>query len=183
MEIPEFLTDVQNKIGQINSPVPMLEWDGICYTQSQAIVLYVGRRCGFGGETDYQRYQIDMLLSAADDLRTNMNECLFIPAFGLHGTIDHVNNFQENSLPSHLNDLSTKLGDSNYFLGKDLTTPDAVIYDVFVNLTAMFPECLKEKENLSQWKTRMDNIPQIAEYLLSEKHTSNLHFHPTMLGT
>ncbi|KAL7469073.1 hypothetical protein ACHAXS_009329 [Conticribra weissflogii] len=162
--------------------VPMLQMDdGKVYTQSQAILRFVGRTGNLMPQNESDLFLVDKLLEDAEDLRKESYKC-FIPWGAPQESADA---FIEKVLPLHLGNLERQLKESSggYFIGNSLTLADVAVYDAVVNFGSIrVPTALDDFADLNAWKERVEKHEGIQKYLKSDAYADLMKFGPETLG-
>ncbi|KAK3275209.1 hypothetical protein CYMTET_16648 [Cymbomonas tetramitiformis] len=154
--------------GNLTTNIPMVYIDGKYITQSSAVIRYLGRKYGLYPSDGDSAYQVDMLLAAAEDLRSANYKPL--PMFG-GGEKEKEIHITE-VLPKHLANFVRLLEDRAYFLGPTLCLADLSIYDTLSTVDCMVPGYLKKYPTLEEFCTRVAQRPNIAKWLASEQHNA-----------
>ena len=105
--------------------VPMLVMDGRAYTQSSAVLRLVARKGGLmPSETD-QQYEVDNVLAAVEDFRTEAYTVIF-GVLGGAPDAAKLARLKDVILPQHFNNLERLLGDDDYFVANTLSVAQRV---------------------------------------------------------
>lgn len=171
--------DAWRAIGKnLTTNVPMLEMDdGTAYTQSSAVVRAVarlGNKNGFNlmPTDDHELYLVDKIIADAEDLRT--------VAYGTFlswgAPQSKVDDFIDNGLPLHLKNFDRQLN-GDFFVGSSLTVADICAYDAMVNFGSnRVLGALDNFPKLKSFATRVEENPNIAKYLASDKYKGLFQF-------
>ncbi len=155
--------------------------DGKVYTQSQAILRFVGRVGNLMPKEEYDVFMVDKLLEDAEDLRRESYKCFI--SWG--ATQEAADAFVESVLPLHFRNLERQLKESKggYFVGDSLTLADVAVYDAVVNFGSnRSPSSLNNFAELKAWKSRVESNEGISNYLKSEAYAGLMKFGPETLG-
>jgi len=146
--------------------------------QTNAILRLLARRHGLDGATAYERHRVDVLLGAADDVRTAYSRLVYNPAFDDAA----ARAFIDTTLPAWLVRLSRALsanggffGGASVFVGDAVTVADYALYDAldvatrFVRLYDNNATPLLDHAALRAFMTSFAARPRIAAYLASDR--------------
>ena len=124
---------------------------------------------------DYEVYQVDNLIAAADDLRSQGYKSM--PSFGANA--DAVKTWTETTMPNHVGNLQRLLGDNDYFVGNKLSIADITVYDVLVSqVSRMLPGAVDAFPKLVAFVKRVEENEKIAAYKKTEQYTNLLQHSP-----
>jgi len=151
--------------GNLTTNVPMLEIDGMCLTQSSAVLKYAARKYGIYPQELSAAYFVDNLIAAAEDLRTANYKPM--PLFG--ATEEAKVAYTEKVLPNHLENLAQLLGGASYFAQDAFSVADLTIYDTLDVANRQVPGVLDKYPTLKAFHARVEERPNIATYLSSER--------------
>lgn len=162
--------------GNLTTNVPMLVVNGKAYTQSSAVLRHAARLGGLMPTDAELQYQVDNIIAAVDDYRTEAYKPIF-PV--LMGTPDakSIAHLKDNALPKHFQNLERLLGGNDYFVANQLSVADLTVFDILKNFSFnMFPSLKPQFPKLAAFADRVAAVPKIAAYLASEKYTVLMAF-------
>uniref|UniRef100_A0A0G4FS09 glutathione transferase n=1 Tax=Chromera velia CCMP2878 TaxID=1169474 RepID=A0A0G4FS09_9ALVE len=137
-------------------------------SQTNAIILHLAEKIGIAGKDPSERALAHMLLCQSQDVRSKYVQMSYCrPANFESLKTEVVSQF----LPAKLKELAAFFDkyEGPYFLGKALTYPDLVFYDLFDQFVNLSPGCLDEVPSLKAFVHHMESLPAIAAYKKSEK--------------
>jgi glutathione S-transferase len=153
--------------GNSTTNVPMLTMDGKTYTQSSAVMIFVGRKAGTYPSDPELAYQVDNLLAAADDFRK--------AAYGLifgDSSAEAVASFKDNAIAAHMGNFERILGDNDWFAG-DFSIADITVFDCCNNYSFnIVPSSKGSHPKLSAFMDRCAARPNMKAYMASEQFAS-----------
>jgi len=162
--------------GNLTTNVPMLIMGGKAYTQSSAVLRHVARKGRLMPADEELQYQVDNIIAAVDDYRTEAYKAVF-PALG--GAPSKAANAQLKDvvIPTHFKNFERLLGDNDYFVSNKVSVADMTAFDIFTNFSFnLFPSIKKDYPKLAAFVDRIASRPKLAKYLASEKYTSLMPF-------
>ncbi|KAL9576668.1 MAG: hypothetical protein Q9212_006913, partial [Teloschistes hypoglaucus] len=170
-EYPEYKKTV---IAEKNptTTLPVIELNGKILTQSYAILRHFARQLGeYDGETEEEKYLVDMICDIGSDWRT-----LFVNAFFSPDKDETYPKHQETDRNRFLKALETHLSSHDlsrqgpYVIGEKVTYADLVIYQVMhdENLTQDERKGLQEYPRLKQLVDAFEDRPNVKKFLESE---------------
>ena len=143
--------------------LPLLEFDNLNLTQSNAMVSYLARRGHFYGKTDEEAVKCDMLLGAVGDFN--------IPAmqFAFKADKERASIDLDVSLGKFGNHFEFILNQNGgeYLVGEALSVADIIMGESLTSFLEYSPNCLKTYPKLKQFQTRIVSEPYIKTYLNS----------------
>lgn len=149
--------------GNVTTNVPMLELSGKFYTQSTAVLKFVGRRGNLYPTSLEECFRVDNIICAAEDLRSL---CYSVRA--THSKA--VEAFKKEGLPRHLRNFTQLLGDEDFFSAAAFSVADIAAFDALHTFAeGQVPGCLEDFPRLTAFCSRIGKRPRIAEYLESEQ--------------
>jgi len=158
--------NVKETLGFDFPNLPYLIDGDVKITQSNAIHRYIARKNGMVGETDDEKLQIDILENQLMDFRNDFVMMLYFTPPDLYEN-KRQEYIKRNKV--FLGRLSKYLGDKTFFVGKKLTFVDFIIYELLdqhkLFEISMFENC----QNLLDFVSKFENIPEIKEFMSSEK--------------
>jgi len=162
--------------GNLTTNVPMLILDGKAYTQSSAVLRHVARKGGLMPADAELQYEVDNIIAAVDDYRTEAYKAIFGVLMGAPDVAQKVETLKD-TLPKHFKNFERLLGDHDYFVGDQLSVADLTAYDILTNFSFnLFPSLKAEFATLAAFADRIAAVPEIAAYIASEKFTSLMAF-------
>ena len=105
--------------------VPMLVMDGCAYTQSSAVLRLVARKGGLMPSDTEQQYEVDNVLGAVEDYRTEAYTVIF-GVLGGAPDAAKLARLKDVILPQHFKNLERLLGDDDYFVANTLSVAQRV---------------------------------------------------------
>ncbi|XP_018410004.1 PREDICTED: hematopoietic prostaglandin D synthase-like isoform X2 [Nanorana parkeri] len=136
--------------------LPVLEIDGVIYSQSLAISRYLAKPAGLRGKTEIDDLNIDITVDHLDDLVT---------LFPWEGDEKKIKEYMEKNVHPTLSGLEKALGDKKWFAGDYVTWAD-FFWD---NCCDMFGHHQPGFENayphLLALRKRVQEIPAIAAWI------------------
>ncbi|KAA0198311.1 Tyr p 8 allergen [Fasciolopsis buskii] len=132
-------------------------------TQSVAIMRYISEKHGTLGSTPEERAKLSMIEGAAMDLRMAFGRTCYSPNF------EELKVEYLKELPKTLKMWSHFLGDHQYLTGSKVSHVDFMLYDTLDSIGYLAPHCLDEFANLKQFKSRIEALPQIKNYMESKR--------------
>lgn len=162
--------------GNLTTNVPMVVMGGKAYTQSSAAMRHVARKGGLMPADDEHQYQVDNILAAVDDYRTEGYKPIF-PVMG--GAPDPEKNahLKENVIPKHFKNFERLLGDAEYFVDNKVSLADCGVFDILNNFSFnLFPSVESDYPKLVAFRDRMAARPKMAAYIASEQYTKLMPF-------
>ena len=105
--------------------VPMLVMDGRAYTQSSAVLRLVARKGGLMPTDIGQQYEVDNVLAAVEDYRTEAYTVIF-GVLGGAPDAAKIARLKDVVLPQHFTNLERLLGADDYFVANTLSVAQRV---------------------------------------------------------
>ena len=147
--------------GNTTTNVPMLTAGGKTYTQSSAVLRAAARMGGLMPADDFEAYQVDNLISACDDLRSQGYSSM--PMFG--ASAEAIKKYTDTTMPTHVGNLQRLLGDNDWYVGNKFSVADITVYDVLTSqVTTFLPGSLDAFPKLSAFVKRVEETEKIAAY-------------------
>ena len=113
------------------------------------------------------QYEVDNLISAADDIRSN--------AYGLifgEKTPATVTAYKAETIDKHMANLERILGDKQWFAGSSCTIADCTVFDVCNNYTFnLLPGTIDAYPKLKAFMARFAARPKIQAYMATDQFT------------
>ncbi|KAM9330505.1 hematopoietic prostaglandin D synthase-like [Gastrophryne carolinensis] len=142
--------------------VPVLEIDGVAYTQSLAIARYLAKQAGLTGKTELDNLNIDAIADHLDD---------FVALFPWQEGEEKIKDyFEKNGLPL-FSALEKTLGDKNWFVGDNVTWADFYLDTCTDMLEHFKPDLMNAFPKLLALKKRVQEIPEIAAWIKKRPET------------
>ena len=111
--------------GNTTTNVPMLVMDGRTYTQSSAVLRHVARKGGLMPTDAEHQYEVDNILAAVEDYRTEAYKPIFGALMGAPDA-EKIAQLKDEILPTHFKNLERLLGDDDYFVANTLSVAQHV---------------------------------------------------------
>ncbi|ODN00614.1 Glutathione S-transferase class-mu 26 kDa isozyme 51 [Orchesella cincta] len=145
-------------------------------TQSFAILQYIARKYNLYGDTIEEQATIDMVSQTVNDLRSAAWVTYNDPKF------HQIKDEWKKTVPGRLGDLNKFLEGKTFVLGTKLSFVDFVVYEFMEWYRQCIPDVFEQPElaNLNSFQLRITEIPQIKEYLNSDKFKSWPFFAPVV---
>ncbi|CAG2109517.1 unnamed protein product, partial [Medioppia subpectinata] len=132
-------------------------------TQSTAILRYLGRKHGLVATDETGLVRQDMVEQQLMDIRRGFNTGV---VFNMTGDLAaNTANYIANTLPPQLADLSSFLGDNQWFTGRNINYVDFLAYEILNWFRQLTPETVRIYDNLWQFLVTFESLPQISAYL------------------
>jgi len=159
--------DVKHTIGLDFPNLPYLIDGEVKITQSNAILRYLARKLDLIGETEEQLIRMDLIENQAMDFRSGFwNLC--------YGS--NKDNFKQNSddyrekVKSILVMFDRFLGTTHkWFAGGKLTFVDFIMYEALDQLRLFDEKLLVPYDNLKNFMISFKTLPEVREFMESEK--------------
>ncbi|CAH8287183.1 unnamed protein product [Schistosoma turkestanicum] len=155
--------DEKFKLGLEFPNLPYYIDGDIKLTQSNAIIRYIADKHNMLGGCPKERAEISMLEGAVLDIRGGVSRIAYNKEYETL-KIDFLN-----KLPSMLKMFEDRLSDKRYLNGDKITHPDFMLYDALDVILYMDPKCLDAFPKLVSFKQRIEDLPQIKNYLNSSR--------------
>ena len=153
--------------------LPRLEIDGQTLFQSHAILRYLARANGLGGETDAERLRCDTGVEAARDLQQRLWDHFWSPGSDTEAAAEA---FAAGQLAGELAKLDAWLGDTPYVGGERVLFADYFVLTVLDEAAAFFPAALEQARALAGYRRRLRERPGIAAYIASGRQSDSYGF-------
>ncbi|KAK3581608.1 hypothetical protein CHS0354_000149 [Potamilus streckersoni] len=150
----------------IGLPFPNLPFylDGdLKITQSNAIIRYIARKHDLLGKTEEDKVAVDVLLEQAMDFRNALVKLAY------SGDYEKLKDDYFKELPQTLQRFEAFLGDKSFFIGRKITAPDFVLYELLDQHRLMKEGCLTDFPKLLAFLDRIEAEPNIKAYMASDK--------------
>ncbi|OED43561.1 hypothetical protein AB833_03450 [Chromatiales bacterium (ex Bugula neritina AB1)] len=163
IESPQALADLRATAKLPFDQMPLLEIDGLCLSQSSAMVRYLARRGGFYGSTDADALWCDMIAAATDDFSETAKQAAF------QATPEAARSTLQARFDKFGPCFETRLQSEGgcYCVGGQLTFADIVLAEALTEYLQWIPELLKQTPLLAQLQARVVAHAGIASYLES----------------
>eukprot|EP00794_Sanderia_malayensis_P006245 gene6245-6964_t len=132
-------------------------------TQSNAILRYIGRKNKLDGETEEEKVRVDIMENQAMDFRNGFVRLCYNPDF------DNLVDAYKKNVVKSLQSFSDFIGDKKFFAGDKLTFPDFHMYEMLDQHRVLDASILEPFPKLLAFMKRFEEIPEIAEFMKSEK--------------
>ncbi|XP_068275381.1 glutathione S-transferase 2-like [Nyctibius grandis] len=154
-------TNEKNKLGLDFPNLPYLIDGPTKVTQSNAILRYLARRSGLGGESEEELLRVDLLENQIVDLRDSFARLCYSPDF------EKLKPLYLEQLPGKLRELSRFLGSRPWFAGEKITFVDFLAYDLLDQYRIFVPQCPELGGNLGRFVERFEALPRVSSYMHS----------------
>lgn len=155
--------------------LPCLTIGEVNIVQTDAIMRHLARKFGYYGETEDEHTLSDVVAGGADDFRDTHSGLVYNPAFE-----DLLPAYLEKTLPKWLGFFEKLLlknhDGEKYFVGKDATYPDFIVFELLSSHLRLDPNCLNKFPLLEGYHTRIANRPRIKAYLESNRRPEKINF-------
>ncbi|XP_050391094.1 probable glutathione S-transferase 7 [Patella vulgata] len=151
--------------------LPVLEVDGKLYGQSGAIFNYLAKELGFYGKGNLEALKVDVVIGLVNDFVP-----LMIKVFFIEQDEAKKKELKEKLLTEDATKFFTNFekvlkenGSTGYFVGKELTMADIVVYDLADNLITHNAAIVDPYPLLKANRQKVESNKGIAAYLKSRK--------------
>jgi len=152
--------------------LPHLSDGSFHISQSSAIIRYLAKKFNFNGKTLEEETLCDVVAGGVDDFRTKYLQLVYNSNFS---SLKEA--YITTTVPQQLQNFEKLLekngayyGRGLYFVGDQLTFSDILVYDVLdVHSRLAGPEFLADFPLLKAFKTRVEELPRISNYLQSDR--------------
>ncbi|XP_047132960.1 glutathione S-transferase Mu 5 isoform X1 [Hydra vulgaris] len=135
-------------------------------TQSNAIIQYIARKNNMDGNTEKEKYRIDMMVNELMDFRMGFATLCYRTK---PEDLDQAVKDYKTNVQSRLKLFEDFLGDFHFLAGNKLTFVDFIFYEL-LDIHKVFQEdILASFPKLEAFVKRFEAIPEIHEYMMSEK--------------
>lgn len=145
--------------------LPLLEIDGLCLTQSSAMIRYLARRGDLYGNTVEDAVWCDMLVGATADFAEVALKCAFLPSQA--EVVATLSAALAKYGPHFERRLAANGG--TWLVGQKLTFADIVLAEPLTANLEWVPDVLDDWPGLKSLQTRVTALPGIARYLNSSR--------------
>ncbi|KAJ6649624.1 Glutathione S-transferase Mu 3, partial [Pseudolycoriella hygida] len=143
--------------------LPYLFDGDVKMTQSIAILRYLGRKFKLVPSNEREGARVYMLEQEILDWRTQQSELFY------NSNFESSKGAYIEGLKGKVKSLSTFLGNNDFFSGGGLTYVDFLVYEWLDVNRLFYPELLNGIDNLENFQKRIESLPNIADYIKSEK--------------
>jgi len=164
------------KAGLPFGQLPVLEVDGVKLGQSNACARYLARKFNLAGKTDFEQAQVDMIVDCFEDSSKPMIS--FFHEKDETRKAEMKKKFIDEQLPALLTLLEKLLtanhGGDKFFVGDELTWADIQFLTLskWLTLLAGIENPYAKFPKLAAIKTRVENVPQIADWIEKRPKTA-----------
>lgn len=143
--------------------LPLLEIDGLCLSQSSAMVRYLARRGDLYGATDAEALEADMVAAAADD----PSETAKLAAFqASEDTVRQALRVRFDKFGPRF-ESRLRARDTGWCAAHSMTFADVVLAEALTEYLAWLPDLLNDTPMLAALQARVLAQPGVAAYLHS----------------
>ncbi|XP_074644439.1 hematopoietic prostaglandin D synthase-like [Tubulanus polymorphus] len=174
-EDPKGWTKIKSKLPF--GKVPILEFDGQILTQSLAIAHYLAREFHLLGANAMEEGKTYEAFFTAQDIMEAQYLMFLEP--DEYRKVQLEKNYAENDLPRLLGNLSTLLGNKDFFVPSGVTVGDMNVFLVTDDMHLAkhkkdyLPKLIAKYPNLTAHRNRVSRLPNIAAYLARRPHTDS----------
>ena len=145
--------------------LPLLEIDGLCLTQSQAMLRYVARTRGLEGRTPAEQALNDMLCEGVRDARG------VVTGFPFAENPEAYRAQAPARLVRHLPFFEAALADGGFAIAShELTTADVLLAELIEGATPLVPAAFwRAYPKVRSLHRRVVSLPSLREYLTSDR--------------
>ena len=144
--------------------IPLLEIDGLCLSQSSAMIRYLARRGDFYGDTDIDAVWCDMVAGAAADLAETAMQAAFQPT----AAVAEANLRRSFVKFGPRFEVRLVANGGQHMVGTRLSFADVVLAEVLTAYLEQVPDILAETPGLANLQARITAHAGIVTYLASE---------------
>jgi len=154
--------------------MPLIEIGGQHYAQMLSIMRYFAEKHKLYAETLEDRLRCDMIAQGAEDWREDYSNVVYSSNF------DQANpKYIAETLPKYTkvfdNLLKQRENGDVFFVGKQLTYCDFVVYEMLDINLRLDSQCLSAYSKLSAFHKRIAERPAIAKYTASGRRPENVN--------
>jgi len=132
-------------------------------TQSTAILRFLADKHDLNATTEQERVRLYVAEYQVADFRSEFVRLCYNP------NMETVKDEYVKNLTNSLKAFSEFLGKNKYLAGEKLTYVDFMFYEVLDHHRLFKSDCLDEFSNLKEYMGRFEALPNIAEYMKSDK--------------
>ena len=162
---PEDLLKLRNTGKLPFDQIPLLEIDGMCLSQSVAMVKYLARLGGYYGSNHKEALYCDMFAGAISDFAETAMQAPFQPSNNL--ALETLKNRFQKFSPKF--ELRIKENGNNLCVGNKITFADILLTEALNSYIEWIPNLLNESKILSSLYERIMNEKAIKNYLNSKQ--------------
>jgi len=144
--------------------IPLLEIDGLCLSQSGAMIRYLARRGDFYGDEDSDAVWCDMVAGAAVDFAETAMQAAFQPT----AAVAAANLRRSFAKFGPRFEARLIANDGQHMAGTRLSFADVVLAEALTAYLERVPDILAETPGLADLQARVTAHPGIAAYLASD---------------
>ncbi|XP_057296514.1 glutathione S-transferase Mu 5-like isoform X3 [Hydractinia symbiolongicarpus] len=159
--------DVKDTLGLDFPNLPYLIDGDIKITQSNAVMRYLGRKSKMDGETEIEKVRVDIMENQAMDFRNGFVKFLYWSK-----TAEEYEQKRQSyieNIVSLLKKFDNFLNGRKFFASDKLTFVDFIMYELLDQHRLFKTDILQPYENLKAFMKSFEEIPEIAEFMKSEK--------------
>jgi len=145
------------------------------FTESGAILRYLARKHGLGGNTEDETIALDVMQGVIEDLRLGLIKLIHDQGF------EKLKAGYITELPAKLKPISEYIGSKKWILGDRISYVDFMLYEILYFLNELSPESIAGCKNLGCYIKRFEAIDNIAKYHKSDKFIDRPFFGPMAL--
>lgn len=144
--------------------MPLLEFDGLCLSQSSAMTRYLARRSGLYGSNDADAMQCDLIAGVVADFAETAMQAAFQPSAEL--AIANL----KTSFAKFGPRFEARIAQlrSGFCAADRITFADVLLSEALSSYIEWIPEVLDESPGLNALYARVVSRPEIAKYLASD---------------
>ncbi|KAM9330506.1 hematopoietic prostaglandin D synthase-like [Gastrophryne carolinensis] len=143
--------------------LPVLEIDGVVYTQSLAIARYLAKQAGLTGKTELENLRIDAIADHLDDV---------VALLPWTAGEEKIKEYIEKDCVPLFSALEKTLCDQNWFVGNHVTWADFFLDNCTDMIENYKPGFLNAFPKLLALKKRVQGIPEIAAWIKKRPQTT-----------
>lgn len=151
--------------------LPYIEYKGKHYSQSVAIVNFVGKELGLHGKTNLESLRVDETIGLSTDLLNAIFRAKFDS--NREKKDEAYKKLSEEEIPKYLSFLQRLLkenGDNGFFVSNSLTVADLFVYSVLDSVLVEFPDAEESfPPEVKKLRTNVEANPRVKSYLASRK--------------
>ncbi|KAJ6646449.1 Glutathione S-transferase 2 [Pseudolycoriella hygida] len=142
-------------------------------SQSTAILRYLGRKYDLVGDNEAQTQRIELAEQQAIDLRLGLARLVYFNANYEKDREEYVK-----KLTTLVEQMDRFIGSNQWIAGDKLTYVDFLLYDCLDFNRLFDASAFQGADNVNNYLTRFENIPQIKAYMSSGKYNKFPIFGP-----